>query len=305
LGGLIASNPSGPRRAYYGGMRDLVLGLKAIKGDGAEIKTGGKTVKNVAGYDLSKLFVGSYGTLGIITEATLKLHAIPEVRRWNIAGYENIGHCLSAADQIMNSRIMPNAFNLLHFPQGTEVLGGTSGGRFLLELLFEGKKESVRGLSAGTEDIFKSSGAKRRTLDEKNGISLDKSLDAEFMGASEVLALKVTVPPARVAPVVESLCSDPSWAENNIRAFYAAGVIQILHPCKKGDEEVIAHKVRELRGKIRSLNGSLVVEKLPKNLQGSVEIWGEEIAHMDIMRAIKREFDPYAIFVSGRFVGGI
>ena len=87
LGGILASNASGPRRHLYGSARDLLIGLTVVMADGSLVRGGGKVVKNVAGYDLPKLFIGSFGTLGVIVEATVKLRPRPDVDRLVVARF--------------------------------------------------------------------------------------------------------------------------------------------------------------------------------------------------------------------------
>jgi FAD/FMN-containing dehydrogenases len=82
IGGVLATNTSGPHRLLHGTARDLLIGITVVLADGTIAHSGGKVVKNVAGYDLGKLLVGSYGTLAVITEATFRLHPVPETRSW-------------------------------------------------------------------------------------------------------------------------------------------------------------------------------------------------------------------------------
>ncbi|MGH7322327.1 MAG: FAD-binding oxidoreductase, partial [Candidatus Rokuibacteriota bacterium] len=113
LGGVLATNASGPRRYLYGTARDLVIGIRVVNPAGALVRAGGKVVKNVAGYDLAKLYIGSLGTLGLIVDATLKLRPRPEADRACWAVFDGVGPAAAAASAIMASDLMPHSIELL------------------------------------------------------------------------------------------------------------------------------------------------------------------------------------------------
>ena len=113
VGGIVASALAGPRRHAYGAVRDFILGLEFAGGDGALYRAGGKTVKNVAGYDFGKLLVGSWGTLGIITETTFRLLPVPKASGAILAGFEKGEDACAAASEIMRMRLNPVVASLL------------------------------------------------------------------------------------------------------------------------------------------------------------------------------------------------
>ena len=113
IGGVLATNASGPRRHLYGTARDLLIGVTVVTADGAIVRGGGKVVKNVAGYDLPKLFVGSYGTLGVIVEATVKLRPLPDHERLVGIRFDRLKDAGAAARSVMASDLIPNAIELL------------------------------------------------------------------------------------------------------------------------------------------------------------------------------------------------
>ena len=115
VGGVVATNLNGPRRSYYGSVRDLVIGMKVVLASGEQIKAGGKVVKNVAGYDMCKLFVGSLGTLGIITEVTLRMAPIPETEATLIAS-GTLLEVQQFAHELSRSKLLPSAVLLLNVP---------------------------------------------------------------------------------------------------------------------------------------------------------------------------------------------
>jgi len=119
LGALLATNASGPRRFGYGTIRDYVIGLKVVLADGRLISCGGKVVKNVAGYDLAKLFIGSRGSLGVIVEATFKLRPLPETERFVQARCESLDHAGRLLEAVLDSDLTPVVLDL-HQSGGSE-----------------------------------------------------------------------------------------------------------------------------------------------------------------------------------------
>jgi glycolate oxidase FAD binding subunit len=112
IGGIVAANASGPLRLRYGTIRDLIIGIRVVLSDGTVAKAGGKVVKNVAGYDLAKLFTGSLGTLGVIAEANFRLHPVPEAARTVTVDVESAQDAAGAAQAIAHSQIVPSALEL-------------------------------------------------------------------------------------------------------------------------------------------------------------------------------------------------
>jgi glycolate oxidase FAD binding subunit len=141
LGGILASNASGPRRHLYGTCRDLLIGLTVVGGDGSIVRGGGKVVKNVAGYDLPKLYIGSYGTLGILVEATLKLRPLPDEDRLIVARFERLKAAGAAARAIVASDFIPSALELVDGGASHALGLAASGGALLIGV--DGLKEQV------------------------------------------------------------------------------------------------------------------------------------------------------------------
>src|SRR5262249_9407000 len=113
LGGVVAMNAFGPLRTHYGTPRDFVIGLKVVTADGTLVKTGGRVVKNVAGYDLNKLFIGSFGTLGAIVETAFKLRPVPEEESTCVITCRSIEALAKIANQIFKSQLLPMSLLLV------------------------------------------------------------------------------------------------------------------------------------------------------------------------------------------------
>ncbi len=136
VGGLIATGAAGPMRYRYGSPRDLLIGITVVRADGTVAKSGGKVVKNVAGYDLGKLFAGSLGTLGLITEATFRLHPLPEAAAWVTLECADSAAAASAVRAAADSPLAPSAIELT-WPAAAASIS--------VSVLLEGEAESVDG----------------------------------------------------------------------------------------------------------------------------------------------------------------
>src|SRR5438477_1609240 len=145
LGGVLAANASGPRRHLYGTARDLLIGVTVVTADGAVVHGGGKVVKNVAGYDLPKLFIGSYGTLGVIVEATVKLRPLPGQEELVCVRFDRLKDAGAAVRAIAASDLLPNAVELLDgaAAAGAGLAAGSPTPGGLLVVGFDGVREQV------------------------------------------------------------------------------------------------------------------------------------------------------------------
>jgi len=144
LGGLVAANLSGPRRLQHGTIRDWVLGLRVVLPDGERIHCGGRVIKNVTGYDMNKLFIRSFGTLGIVTEVTVKLLPMPAVQASVMGLFPELPAAASVVEEVLGSFLLPEALDLLD-PGALDLLTprlGTAGG-FAVVAGFAGSRETV------------------------------------------------------------------------------------------------------------------------------------------------------------------
>ncbi len=148
IGGVVATGISGPRRYLHGAVRDLVLGATIVRADGVVVHAGSKVVKNVAGYDLAKLFTGSYGTLGVLTELTVKLKPVPMAQRFVVASYAAPADLGAVLPALLASQSAPTAIELDR-PSPT--------GPIELSVLIEGRPGPVEQRSKEVADLLSSS----------------------------------------------------------------------------------------------------------------------------------------------------
>ncbi|TDD66771.1 FAD-binding oxidoreductase, partial [Actinomadura rubrisoli] len=146
VGGTIAAGAAGPLRSLYGTPRDLVIGLTIVRADGQIARSGGKVVKNVAGYDLGRLFCGSYGTLGLIVEATFRLHPVPAARAWVTCGVNGAGEVYEAVQSVLHSPVAPSAIEYIGPGTVSVLVEGVPDG-------VAARARQLTGLLGGTAEI--------------------------------------------------------------------------------------------------------------------------------------------------------
>jgi glycolate oxidase FAD binding subunit len=274
VGGTVAANTSGPRRMLYGTVRDLLIGVTVVRPDGTVTRAGGKVVKNVAGYDLGKLYTGSYGTLGLITECVFRLHPLPaaaSVVRTRLAD-------AAAADRlgaaILNAQVVPSALEIDAAPAGDVEVA----------VLVEGSPAGVRDRAATVARLF--------------GDAAEGHPDwwGRLPWEPGGIGVKVTSALSRVADVV-AVAQEVGVP---IRGSAGTGVLYAGVPVSAD----AAHVIERLRAAAIRAGGHAVVLTAPPEIRAGVDMWGP-VPGLTLMRRVKEQFDPGRRFAPGRFVGGI
>jgi glycolate oxidase FAD binding subunit len=278
VGGVLAANISGPSRHAYGLPRDWLIGCRVVLADGTIIKGGGRVVKNVAGYDIPKLAVGSLGTLGVIAEATFKLAPLPSVQETLIVKCETIesaGRLVFAADE--RSLALRALAIAGHEP-------------------IEGRTWTVGFWLAGTPT------AVGRTRAELEQLGTTERGDGAWWQQEPVMddtiALKASMLPSDVA----AFCEHASVNATSVIAYPTTGLVDAALADTEPDES--ARRIHEARRYVVERGGSLVVTSAPAEVKRRIDVWGE-VEGLDVMRALKQQFDPKSTLNPGRFVGGI
>ena len=292
VGGIVASNASGPRRLRYGTIRDLIIGIEVVLSDGTVAKAGGKVVKNVAGYDLSKLFTGSLGTLGLIATCNFRLHPRPEAARTVAVELPDTVSASEAVQAIVHAQLVPSALEL-HW--GDEAK--------LLTVLFEGITPAVEA-QAETADFLLRSFGETRTLSDEEADALGPLTRPGAPGTEEV-SIKIGAPPAELSGVLDSVLGACSRREITPRISGHAGTGVTFVALPGNDEEAQAGVIEEVREIWVRSGGSVVVPRAPVSLKRRVEVWGPAGDHLGLSRRVKEKFDPRGVLNPGRFVGGI
>jgi glycolate oxidase FAD binding subunit len=267
VGGIVATNDSGALRLRYGGLRDLIIGMTIVLADGTIARTGGKVVKNVAGYDLHKLMIGAYGTLGIVTSVNFRLHSKqPSTQTFSLSA--------PAAETL--GKLM---LKLLHAQLSTVAiqLRGTGEG-FALDIQLGSLPEVLRTQTAALEPMAPSEG--------------EEVWQARQELMSRDLVCKGTMLPTEIVRFAE-----------RVRELGGESVTQATGIMIAGFPASAADHVPQLRRELEEGSGSLMVLKQPDETK--LACWGTPPDSLPLMREIKRRFDPEGILNPGRFLGGI
>ena len=319
IGGIIAANTSGPRRLLYGLPRDVVLGVRHVAPTGEIIGMGGKTVKNVAGYDLCKLMIGSMGTLGILCETTLRLLPLPERSGTWIFVFPGLNEAAACVDAVFASPLLPCAVEILNPKAGealpVEVPEREKKGCFGVLVAAEGADEAVGRMKADTETLADIAGAVvKMYLDDEAHREFWSSYGASSTGSSggqsEVACLKLNYPVSSYQDVLE-LVESQWYGDHASLASYThagSGVTRAHFLGEHGEKDRFAGIVswtEKLLTHVHGLGGNLVVEHAGPELKKQLPVWGAPRDDMKMMRWIKKAMDPEGIFSPGRFVGDI
>jgi len=310
VGGVLATNAGGPRRHLYGTARDVLIGVTVVTADGSIVKGGGKVVKNVAGYDLPKLFIGSYGTLGVIVEATVKLRPLPEQEELVSVRFDRLKDAGSAVKAVAASDLIPNAVELLDGAgaSGAGLAAGSPTPGGVLVVGFDGVREQVDWQRAELARLTGPLGGRDpRLLDAAAWTRLPTAARAAFSTTAAVMTLAVL--PSQVAEIMEQGAGiargrglQSAWA-----AHAGVGVVRgalASEPAPK-DPAALAAVLAEWREMARAGGGYANLEWAPLAIKSQIPVWDDPGAAGRIMERIKAQLDPRNILNPGRFVAGI
>lgn len=309
LGGILATNASGPRRHLYGTARDLLIGVMVVAADGSLVKGGGKVVKNVAGYDLPKLYIGSFGTLGVIVEATLKLRPLPDDDRLVLTSFERLKDCGRAVRLVLGSDLIPSAVDLLDGEalRGLGLAdGGSAGGALLLG--FDGMREQVEWQCEEAKRLLAGAVAQRvlETKERDEVWRLVRELGQRVF-PEPAAQLRLAVLPTQVTEVIEQ--AGAVAQRSGLRAAFAAhaavGIVTAVLAGGRDSAQPVIAALREWRELVRAAGGHAVLERAPLAVKEQVAVWDPPGPALRIMERIKTQLDPKGILNPGRFVGGI
>ena len=306
LGGVLAANASGPRRHLYGTARDLLIGVTVVTADGAVVHGGGKVVKNVAGYDLPKLFVGSFGTLGVIVEATVKLRPLPDAERLVAVRFERLQDAGVALRNLLGSDLIPNAVDLLDGPSAGAL--GLPAAPATLAVGFDGLGEQVDWQVAELATVVvRCGGAKPAPLAAETWARLASASRDAFDTPAAVMTLSVL--PAVVAETMEH-GAQTARKRGLMSAWCAhAGVghltATLCADAPRPDPAPIAAVLEEWRAAARAGGGHASVTWAPLPVKSALPVWDEAGAAGRLMKRIKAQLDPNNLLNPGRFVGGV
>lgn len=341
IGGVIATADQGPRGGGYGGVRDVVLGVRVVLVDGSQVQFGGRTMKNVAGYDMTKLFVGSLGELGVLTEATLRLLPQPDSQALMLLPMHSLEQAQGVATLILDEGLQPFVLELLSGQAVAEAGPGLTGpagtlaepgwlaagsgidgqpGWLLLLAGFWGHEAAVdrsvrqvRDQSGIGEGIVLRDEQAEAALDALSGMAPRVSL-TDF-----TVAARASVPMSEVWDLTEYAfrLATAGQLVASYRVGVARGVLSIRADAEtalsashsRGSDEAATSSVplatwlEKVRAEAVKRGGQLIVTRGLELLGPGFDAWGHPASTLELMKRIKQRFDPRGTLNAGRLIG--
>lgn len=306
VGGLVATNAGGPLRRAYGTTRDLCLGARVVLSDGSVVKCGGRVVKNVAGYDTTRLYVGSMGTLGVVVDASFRLHPTPEATAVVVGVGSNWADAVDLASRVVRSPVEPRFVELLDLGDPHWSADGVESPAPAVVVGFGGSAEQVEHQTECTRETLAAGGSKDIRVDDDDGTWRARFADivqeATEGGATVVRVNGVMTGVLPVMRVVSDLASVRDIGVQWL-CHYTSGVVYAVlsAPSASSVVDVLGRARREAA----KLGASAVIESAPVEVRRGVDVWGPPTAPLDLMRQLKRRLDPTGTLNRGRFVRGL
>jgi glycolate oxidase FAD binding subunit len=285
IGGILSTSDSGALRLRFGSLRDLVIGVTIALPDGTLASSGGKVVKNVAGYDLPKLVTGAFGTLGVITRAVFRLHPLPQ----------------SAHTYTFLARDAADAQRLILAIQDSQLAHAALQARFIegaqpqLDILFEATEAGLNAQAAQLKSLV--AAAPITESDPPVWNARQESYSAVIRQESPCAVAKVSVLPSRIAPTAEAISAQART--HQLRAHSVIQATGLGCTLLEGEPSSIHAALHSLRTQLENSGGSLFLAHAPAAMP-PLDAWGNLGDSLPLMRAIKHQLDPQHTLNPGR-----
>jgi len=307
IGGILATNSSGPRRVLYGSPRDFVLGIRAALPNGTIIKAGGKTVKNVAGFDLCKLHIGAMGTLGVIVEATFRVLPLPETSSTQLLLFRDLEAPCAFVGKLLGTALSPSAVELLNpeaIARCRAFTGSARKGLWGLAVASEGFAEAVgrqdrdvAAMADAAEAVIPIQGKEQEAFWR---LVTDYFSEEGAGKPPHAVRGRISVPLSQLGAVVAE--AQRMFEESDVPGFIVAhaanGIVYFTCP----DAKFPAEKIMALRKRANELAGWLTLEAAPHAIKRRVAVWDAPSGGLEIMKRIRASFDPNRTLNPGRFL---
>lgn len=301
IGGAIATNISGSGRFGHGTFRDHVIGISAIDGQGRLFSAGGRVVKNVAGYDLCKLLIGSLGTLGVITQVTLKLRPISEQTQVVWFAFDSSDTIEQALQRLVTTSTRPVAVDVYN-PRAAERIAALSErdvptGRSALCLVYEGSQSEVRWQVQTVLEELRSLKPHAEVAWNPVDSSAVMSAMTEFVAWSDdTFIAQLNVPPSQVVSLVSQL----TLQGLAIQAHAANGVLKAVLPERHSTPDALPTYWDKLREIVVAVGGSASLTGGPESIRENAAVLGNRRDDWSIMAGIRKALDPHELLNPGR-----
>jgi glycolate oxidase FAD binding subunit len=303
IGGVVATNWNGPRRFGEGSVRDYVIGINAVDGRGQPFKGGGRVVKNVAGYDFCKLLTGSLGTLGIITQLTMRLKPVPEQSMLLACAIADSAHAERLLAGLITSKSRPSAIELIAGPawQADPALADLhpSASQLFLVVALEGTGPEVEYMQRQLSAEWRELGIEAPLIVGEGAALWQRLVEFPAEGQSP-LVLKASVVPSGTTAVIDAARRlDP---DSSVQSHAGNGIV-IIKFAKFPEQGLSRALVGNLQPVAAAHRGQVIVLSNPSGAEMTHQsVWGATDSPLNLMTEVKRRFDPKDILNRGRFV---
>ena len=312
LGGIVAVNSTGPKRLRFGLPRDLILGVKYVNPTGEIISMGGKTVKNVSGYDVSKIMIGALGTLGILGEITFRLLPLPEKVATVLAGFGSFASARAFADRVLDSKLLPTSVEILNGP-GYDITMSRDlnlpPGSWCVAVGVEGfEEEVIREITDLKDMAQRESALEAAQLDRETAFAFWRMLANCGVApqGKTVVKFKGSFLISRYAEIMEAWSIASSDYRTALMVSAGSGLAHGYIFCRADeDPEKLAAVGSSFRAAAEKHEGSMIMESAPAPLKQKLDPWGSPRQDFLLMKRIKANVDPMGVLNPGRFLGGI
>lgn len=302
VGGLVATNTTGSRRWRYGGWRDQIIGMHMALADGTSIKSGGRVVKNVQGYDLAKLFTGSLGTLGVIGRVNVKLHPLPQATRLVVANgdLQTVMQCIR---DVTDSTLRPSTADVVREPSEGPLRSATYSGLFF----FEGSRVSVDAQSFALLRAIEALGLHAHSMDHVSASDVGTgwlSTPGTEPTDHNVALVTIHSTPDHVERVMRDLEHEtaPHDVLLGIRSHAGNGIVLAVLDADKGSNW---QAIVDIQAALLPRWPAMTLSTVDSRIERAARPWGADPPGLGTMRAVKHAYDPAGILNPGRYVGGI
>ena len=317
IGGIMATNSNGPRRLLYGLLRDIVLGVRFVSPDGKIIGAGGKTVKNVSGYDISKLMIGSMGSLGILCDMTLRLLPLPEKMETLLISFGSISEASSFTDRIFETKLLPAAFEVMNDLAlkniRTESKDDFRAEEVIVAVALEAFAEAVERMRKEMLDLAEDGGAKTCTVITEGDhlrfwlkvSELAQTTAGQYPG---LITAQFNYPLSKWNDITRF--SSETLSANSIHhtlMTHAGSGVCSINLLLEHDDVSSQQRAVEAVGKLfkncLEAGGNMVIQEAPAGLKQNLPVWGAPSQDMIVMKRIKEQLDPCGVMSPGRYGG--
>ncbi len=300
LGGVVSTGLAGAQKYGYGMPRNFVIGMRVVRPDGKLVKAGGRVVKNVAGYDLCKLFAGSYGTLGLIVELTFKLRPRP-AKEVTVLATGSLEAVLTAAQSVHETRLFPVAVELVSSALAHRI-GVETDDDLLLLTRFAGIAKTVSYQVEKATTPIRDTSKIGSIETESNDRELWRRLAAAATKLDDMLSWRAVVPPKRVGEFIKII--KDAYPNSFSKSFWHAGIadgrVRMMERLRADTAEQ-SSRLTHLRNVAQTFGGSLVIESATDEIKLATDAWGRRGSFDIVMKRIKDALDPQNLCSPGRF----